>query len=151
MGLAVAVWAGLLGMACKAPAPAVVTRGPRMRVAQPGEVAPQVVARMEAAAREGRRVLVYVGASWCEPCSRFRDEVATGRLDAELPLLDLLEFDLDVDADRLAAAGYRSNMIPLLAIPGADGRATGRQMAGSIKGPGAPAEMTGRLKALLGP
>lgn len=125
--------------------------GVRLVAPVPGDVAPQVLARVEEARKQRRQVLVYVGASWCEPCHHFHEAVVQGRMDGVLPPLDLVEFDLDVDAARLAAAGYQSRMIPLLAVPGADGRGSGRQMAGSIKGPGAPADMAGRLKVLLGP
>ena len=99
----------------------------------------------------GRRVLVYVGASWCEPCQRFHDAVASGGLDADPRFgeLRLVEFDLDHDADRLREAGYAARLIPLLAVPLADGRASGKQMEGSIKGEGAVAQMAPRLSALL--
>ena len=49
----------------------------------------------------------------------------------------------------LEAAGYTSQMIPLFMRPAADGRASGRQIQGSIKGPGAVAEITPRLRRLI--
>lgn len=114
-----------------------------------GPVAAYVAQEVVRATRDGRRVLVYVGASWCEPCRRFHAAVASGQLDEQFGDLRFLEFDLDHDADRLAAAGYAPQMIPLLALPGPDGRATGHAMEGSVKGPGAVAQMTPRLRALL--
>jgi thiol-disulfide isomerase/thioredoxin len=96
-----------------------------------------------------RRLLVYVGASWCEPCRRFHEAAQKGELDAAFGDLDLLVFDTDVDNERLASAGYFSTFIPLVALPGPDGRASGKQMEGSVKGPGAVADMTPRLQALL--
>ena len=101
------------------------------------------------AAARGRDVVVYVGATWCEPCGYFHRAVVDGQLDAGFPRLTLLEFDADVDEARLRAAGYTSQMIPLFVRPGADGRATDRTMEGSIKGDGAVAELTPRLRALL--
>ena len=61
----------------------------------------------------------------------------------------LLEFDADLDQARLEAAGYTSQMIPLFMRPAADGQASGRQIQGSIKGPGAVAEITPRLRRLI--
>jgi thiol-disulfide isomerase/thioredoxin len=97
-----------------------------------------------------RRVVVYVGATWCEPCQRFHKAAAAGELDATFPDLTLLEFDLDRDRDRLSAAGYTSKYIPLFALPAPDGSASGKQVEGGIKGEGAVAYMAPRLKGLLG-
>ncbi len=112
-----------------------------------GEVAPWVQAQLADAS--GRDVVVYVGAAWCEPCVRFHDALTAGQLDGALPTVTLLEFDLDRDEARLAAAGYTSKLIPLFARPAADGRASGRAIEGSIAGPGAVDELTPRLRALL--
>ncbi len=155
--LAMACAAPLWGCAKSDPAPA---PAPALPPAPPSKVhllhAPDgpdaAVLIAEAQARsvtEHRRLLVYVGATWCEPCRYFHDAAAKGELDAAFGMLDLLEFDADHDRERLAAAGYQSDLIPLLAVPGPQGRSTGRQMEGSIKGPGAVANMTPRLRALL--
>ena len=115
-----------------------------------GEVAPLVQRELARARSDGRRLLVYVGATWCEPCRRFHDAAAAGKLDAEFGTLRLLEFDFDRDEPRLREAGYVSRLIPLFAAPGPDGRSSGRQMEGSIKGDGAVGEISPRLRALLG-
>jgi hypothetical protein len=114
-----------------------------------GEVAPLVAAEVTRAQRSQRTVLVYVGATWCEPCRRFHEAVKSGALDARFGALRLIEFDFDRDNERLKRAGYESRLIPLLALPGSDGRASGKQMEGSIKGDGAVGEITPRLAALL--
>ncbi len=101
-------------------------------------------------AREGHRdLVVYVGASWCEPCQRFHRAAESGQLDAAFPSLMLLEFDEDHDAERLVRAGYTSRMIPLFALPGSDGRASGKQIEGGIKGDGAVGYITPKLTGLL--
>jgi hypothetical protein len=100
-------------------------------------------------AREKRTLVVYVGATWCEPCQRFHQAAARGELDGEFPRMTLLEFDLDRDRDRLAAAGYVSKYIPLFALPGPDGRASGKQIEGAIKGEGALGVIVPRLKEML--
>jgi thiol-disulfide isomerase/thioredoxin len=119
-----------------------------VKVEPGGEDVPTLV-RRERERSPGRDVLVYVGAPWCEPCRYFHEAAAAGKLDDAFPGLVLLELDADRDGERLKAAGYRSRMIPLFALPGPDGAASGKQMEGSIKGDGAVAEITPRLRALL--
>lgn len=114
-----------------------------------GDVADLVKTQRANAERGKRAFLVYVGASWCEPCQRFHEAANKGELDQELPPVTLLEFDADKDVPRLRAAGYASTYIPLFAVPGADGRASGRFIEGGIKGAEAAKEIAPRLKNLL--
>jgi thiol-disulfide isomerase/thioredoxin len=114
-----------------------------------GAVPPIVREAAGAAVREHRTLVVYVGASWCEPCQRFRDAVAKGELDATLSDVALLEFDFDRDHERLATAGYVSKYIPLLALPAPDGSASGKQIEGGVKGEGAVGFIVPRLRAML--
>jgi thiol-disulfide isomerase/thioredoxin len=97
----------------------------------------------------GKDLVVYVGATWCEPCRRFHDAIAAHALDGKFPRLRLLEFDWDKDGDRLTAAGYASQMLPLFALPDPSGHPAGPQIEGSIKGPGAVDEITPRLAGLI--
>lgn len=125
---------------------------PRVRFTPAGEGdVPAIVQAFASAARaEGRTPVVYVGASWCEPCRYFHAAVERGDLEgADLPPLALLELDRDRDGARLDAAGYGSEMIPLFAIPAADGRAGPQRIEGSIHGPGSPAQIVPRLRAIL--
>ena len=115
----------------------------------PGPVAPLVKTALADAARDHRRLLVYVGATWCGPCNAFHAAAARGDLDAALPGLTLLEFDSDLDDGRLRAAGYTSQMIPLFAVPGPDGRASGRAISGARKDRDYVADLTPRIEALL--
>jgi thiol-disulfide isomerase/thioredoxin len=163
-----AVLAALLAwilLACKTqvdaapdPAPhATATRAPpdvtrRMRTTNApaeGDVDAIVRAAVSRAMTERRRVVVYVGAPWCEPCQRFHHAVEQGQLDATFPDVDLVTFDADRDSERLASAGYVSRLIPLLALPGPDGRASGKQVEGGIKGEGAVAYIAPRLEQML--
>ena len=98
---------------------------------------------------EQRRLLIYVGAAWCEPCQVFHRAVEAGRLDAELANVRFLEFDSDVDARRLEAAGYGGAMIPRFALPGPDGRGTDAKIEGGVKGEAAVGHIMGRLQDLL--
>lgn len=114
-----------------------------------GDVQGIVQHELTRATSEGRRLLVYVGAAWCEPCQRFHQAAEAGKVDALFPGLRLLEFDLDRDHDRLERAGYSSKLIPLFALPRLDGTASGDQIEGSIKGAGAVDQIAPRLQALL--
>jgi len=139
---------GTLGACSTSAAP--TASGPvRIVEAPAGEVAPLVIAAEAEAAREHRRLLVYVGAVWCEPCLAFHEAAARGELDASLPGVTLLEFDLDLDEARLAAAGYESEMIPLFVVPGPDGRATARATSGARKGGDYVGQLVPRLQALF--
>lgn len=114
-----------------------------------GDVTEMVKAQKAKSVALGRRLLIYVGATWCEPCQRFHEAAAQGQLDDMLAKVDLLTFDLDKDRGRLTAAGCDSNMIPLLSLPDDFGRCTDHRIEGSIKGTGAVAQMTPRLQELL--
>ncbi len=122
-----------------------------IEAAATGEVAALVAPEAARAARDHVHLVVYVGAAWCEPCRRFHAAAERGELDATFGDTRFLVFDRDRDLDRLEAAGYRSVYIPLFAIPDADGRATGKQIEGSIKGDGAVGQISPRLRDLLGP
>jgi hypothetical protein len=115
-----------------------------------GDVEPLVRDAITRADAAKRHLVVYVGATWCEPCQRFHHAAAEGKLDDALPDVDVLAFDLDRDNERLASAGYVSKLIPLFALPAPDGTASGRQVEGGIKGEGAVGYITPRIKSLLG-
>ncbi len=147
----VTVLALLVGAGCTRPTPAPAPHGVKLVAAEASvpDVAPYIRSVRDAERHAGRDLLVYVGAPWCEPCTKFHEAAETGQLDARFPRLTLLVFDSDRDTERLRAAGYDSQLIPLFAVPGEDGRASGRKIEGSIKGDGAVAEITPRLDALL--
>ncbi len=164
--MAVVRWVGVLALlglpACKssdaAPAPTAVSAEPAKAALRPqivegprnvDSVAPFIHSELLRARRAGERVVVYVGATWCEPCRRFHKALASGQLDKQLAGVRFIEFDLDQSGKALARDGYRSEYIPLFAVPTEDGRDSGRQIAGSIKGPGAVDQIMPRLGRLL--
>lgn len=113
-------------------------------------VEPVIQEQLELASAAGERALVYVGAPWCEPCQRFRAAVTRGELDDLLGRTRFVEFDEDRHKPALARAGYLYELIPVIAIPASDGRASGRLLSGSIKGPSAVEnDLVPRLRALL--
>ena len=95
---------------------------------------------------DGRVLVVYAGAGWCEPCKRFKNAVQSGSLDEKLARTTLLVFDADRDADRLAAAGYKFQFIPYVAVPGVDGHPTDSAEA-RAKGSESWRELIGRLES----
>mgnify|MGYP001026049720 CR=1 FL=1 len=101
--------------------------------------------RLEAKA-DGRVLVVYVGATWCAPCKRFKAELASGRLDERFSKVTLLAFDADKDGDRLGAAGYTYQFVPFVGLPGADGRPADTVQA-TGKGGEAWRELLGKLDA----
>lgn len=132
------------------PGPLVLARGLRVAHAPPGDDAAAVIkAERERARESGRDVVVYVGAKWCEPCQRFHAAAERGELDADFPNLTLLEFDLDVDRERLVSAGYHSELIPLFVLPDENGRATSKRFEGSVKGDRAVSNIAPRLRQIL--
>jgi thiol:disulfide interchange protein len=105
---------------------------------------------VEEADASGMRVLVYVGATWCEPCKRFHKALESGQLDDALAGTKFIEFDWDRDGTELRAAGYAGQYIPLFSVPDQSGHASGRAIEGSVKGDGAVSEdLVPRLLALL--
>ena len=81
-----------------------------------------------------RDVLVYVGASWCEPCRYFHQAVVDGVVAQQLAGFTFVEYDVSEHRDALAAAGYGSKLVPLFVYPDEDGRASSFRIEGSVKG-----------------
>jgi thiol-disulfide isomerase/thioredoxin len=123
----------------------------KLRIVEPPDGSVDAIVRdaLAGARADGRTLVVYVGATWCEPCQHFHHAAERGQLDAAFPHMTLLEFDLDRDRERLAAAGYVSKYIPLFALPGPDGAASGKQIEGGIKGEGAVENLSARLREML--
>jgi thiol-disulfide isomerase/thioredoxin len=114
-----------------------------------GDAESQIVTALGKSSAAKRKLVVYVGATWCEPCQRFHKAAEHGELDSAFPDLDVIAFDADRDREKLAVAGYYSKLIPLFALPKADGTASGKQIEGGNKGDGFVATLTPRLRGLL--
>lgn len=136
------------------PQPSAAAAGPELARAPAAlaDVQPYVAQELQRAQREKRPLLVYVGASWCEPCRRFHEAVETGALNGVIPPVRLLEFDHDAQHEALERAGYKPRLLPQFSIPKADGSPSERQMKGSIKGENSlKANLIPRLQQLLTP
>lgn len=128
---------------------ATATAAPRFVGAEPGEVVAVVQRAVATARADGCTLVVYVGASWCEPCQAFHHAVEEGRLDAALSGIRFLEFDADVDGERLDAAGYSGRYIPRFVVPTDEGRPSAHAVEGGIKGDGAVEHIMKRLEPVL--
>lgn len=113
------------------------------------DVAALVRQQLAATQAAHRRLVVYVGATWCEPCQQIHEAILSHRLDGDFPDLTLLAFDLDRDGTALERAGYSSALIPLFAIPGPDGKAGPRREFGGRKEVDNVPLLTGKLHRLL--
>jgi hypothetical protein len=122
---------------------------PELVEAGEGDVDAVVREALTTATAEQRRLVVYVGAVWCEPCQAFHHAVERGELDQALAGVRFMEFDSDHDGARLQAAGYGGRYIPRFVLPQADGRGSEQRMEGGIKGEGAVANLMERLQPLL--
>ena len=99
-------------------------RGPLGEAPADAEVATFLRAARARAKRDGRAVIVEVGASWCPPCRTLKAAVANGELDDVLEGVTLVAFDADVHGERLDSLGYTSKFIPSFSVPRGDGRAS---------------------------
>jgi thiol-disulfide isomerase/thioredoxin len=122
---------------------------PEFVLAGAGEVEAVVQQALATATTDARRVVVYVGASWCEPCEAFHHAVERGELDDALAGVRFVEFDSDRDGGRLRAAGYGGRLIPRFVLPAAEGRGSEDRIEGGIKGNGAVEHIMARLGPLL--
>jgi hypothetical protein len=125
------------------------TPGAKIKV-QPAEADADAIstirtARLQAKA-DGRVLVVYVSATWCGPCKKFKAEIEAGNLDSRLGKTTLLAFDADKDGDRLGAAGYTFKFVPFVALAGTDGHPADSQQA-TGEGSNAWRELLGKLDA----
>lgn len=119
------------------------------QLAPGASLAALVLAEQPRATADGKRLVVYVGATWCEPCRRFHDALHAGALDAPLANIRFLELDADRHARSILEAGCQSDYIPMFALPDKDGRCPKDRLEGAVKGERALAYIVPRLRALL--
>jgi thiol-disulfide isomerase/thioredoxin len=114
------------------------------------DVAPVIAKEVARAAADHKKLVVYLGATWCEPCVKFHTAAQHGELDATFGDLRMLVFDADRDNEALQRAGYKYELVPLFALPGPDGRSIDKQIEGSVKGANYIEQISPRLRALVG-
>ncbi len=114
-----------------------------------GQAAASIADEIALATTDNKRCVVYVGATWCEPCKRFKKALLAGELDTELQGARLLEFDADLDKSRLNAAGYSWRYVPFFAVPRLGGDNSGRVTAGVPSKSAPMAPLAKRIATLL--
>ncbi len=122
---------------------------PSIVAAGTGPVAPLMRTHVAAAARDRVPVVLYIGATWCEPCTRFKQALKRRELDLVFAGVRFVEFDNDADEQRLKDAGYGGRFIPRFVVPTSDGRGSDLRTEGSVKGPGGVAHIAPRLRRIL--
>jgi hypothetical protein len=70
-------------------------------------------------------------------------------LNNAFPDVTLLEFDVERSREALERAGYQGQFVPFFAVPGDDGRSSGRFHEGAVKGDQAVGFLVPKLRALL--
>lgn len=100
----------------------------RIEAPADAEVASFIRAARARAVKDGRVVLVEVGAAWCKPCRTLKAAIDRGELDGVLAKVTLIAFDVDAHGPRLDSLGYRSKFVPYFAVPNGDGSASERRL-----------------------
>jgi len=121
-----------------------------IEVGDVSNVAQRVRAELAQAQGDKKRLVVYVGAIWCEPCERFLKASKTQDFGKEFASVRFLKFDLDKHAAALERAGYNSQYIPLFVLPNADGTPSEKRSMGSKEGQAAVPYLKERVLSLLG-
>lgn len=113
------------------------------------EVASFVRATRARAVREGRKVVVEVGASWCKPCRTLTAAIDRGDLDDALADVTVIAFDADLHGPRLDSLGYRSKFVPFFAVPKPDGTSSDRTLDAKVPPDVSPRDVAAALAPLL--
>jgi hypothetical protein len=108
-----------------------------------------VMKELTRADKDRKKLLIYVGAPWCEPCVRFHEAAGRGELDRVFPDLRLIDLDRDRDENELRQTSCLSPMIPMFAKPTPRGNCSEKMIHGGIKGDGAVDHIVPRLEKLL--
>ncbi len=131
------------------------TKPVRVEAPPDAEVASFLRGQRGKAVKDGRVVLVEVGATWCKPCKTLKEALARGELDAVLDNVTIIAFDADAHGPRLDSLGYKSKFIPYFAVPKPDGNASDKQLDVKIPKEATAAEIGAAIapivKAARGP
>src|SRR3569832_2958866 len=103
-------WLGLFALvACQSGSSKLDTPpGKRELVDAPAahDVAPIIAKEVARAEHDHKKLLVYLGATWCEPCVKFHKAAADGLLDQTFGDVRMLVFDADRDNEALVCVGF---------------------------------------------
>ena len=94
-------------------------------------VAKAVLKETNQAEKDGKQLVVYVGAIWCKPCKDFDAATKQPNFGSELDHIRLMKFDWDRHQTPLHRANYGSQYLPLFVVPGPDGKGSDKRFFGS--------------------
>ena len=94
-------------------------------------VAKAVLKETKQAEKDGKQLVVYVGAIWCKPCKDFDTATKQANFGSELDHIRLMKFDWDRHQTPLHRANYGSQYLPLFVVPGPDGKGSDKRFFGS--------------------
>lgn len=99
------------------------------------------------AAERRQKPILYIGATWCEPCAALKKYKSDPRMAEAFEGTYVIELDLDDwKLDELKALGLRAGVVPVFHALGADGRASGKTIDGGAWGDNIPENMAPPLK-----
>ena len=94
-------------------------------------VAKAVLKETQQAEKDGKQLVVYVGAIWCKPCKDFDAATKQPNFGSELDHIRLMKFDWDRHQTPLHRANYGSQYLPLFVLPGPEGKGSDKRFFGS--------------------
>ena len=133
------------------PLPHGPSKGPEWVVIENvSNVAKAVLKEMQQATKDGKKLVVYVGARWCKPCKDFDTAAKQPDFGSEIDHIRLMKFDWDRHQTALNRANYGSQYLPLFVLPGPDGKGSKeRFFGGRFKGKAGVADLKKRLAELV--
>lgn len=119
-----------------------------MKIGSGGEaLESKLKAEVGKAAERRQKPVLYIGATWCEPCSALKKYKSDPRMAEAFQGTYVIELDLDDwKVDELKALGFRAGVVPVFHVLGADGRASGPTIDGGAWGDNIPENMAPPLK-----
>ena len=108
------------------------TTGPEWVIVENvSNVAKAVLEEGKQAEKDGKQLVVYVGAVWCKPCKEFDAATKQANFGSDLDHIRLMKFDWYRHQTPLHRANYGSQYLPLFVVPGPDGKGSDKRFFGS--------------------
>ena len=117
------------------------------KVAAGASLAGKIKARVADAEKAKLKPVVYVGATWCEPCLAIKKHRDDPRMKEAFTGVAIIEVDMDQwKSEQFAELNMKPSAIPVFYAVGSDGKATGKEIDGGAWGDNIPENMAPPLK-----